>query len=137
MSNIWNGCAVKCVNDTLKVFVPGGYNGVASNSFEVLGCGPTIVGTAIGSSNVPSIYSLSKNYPNPFNPVTRITYSLPKSDNVKLIVFDILGREVITLVNDVKSLVCTQLISMHRISQVVFIFTALKQVTLGKLRKCF
>jgi len=44
-------------------------------------------------------YSLSKNYPNPFNPSTRISYSLPVSDFVTLKVYDILGRELVTLLN--------------------------------------
>ena len=47
----------------------------------------------------PSNYSLEQNYPNPFNPSTTISYSLPKAGAVKLIVYDILGREVANLVN--------------------------------------
>ena len=52
------------------------------------------------SSEVPSAYSLSQNYPNPFNPTTNIRYALPKNGMVKLVVFDALGREVETLVNE-------------------------------------
>jgi subtilisin-like proprotein convertase family protein len=48
-------------------------------------------------------YNLFQNYPNPFNPVTVIKYSLPEKTFVKLIVFDLLGREVKTLVNEVQS----------------------------------
>lgn len=51
------------------------------------------------STVVPDKYSLSQNYPNPFNPSTTINYSLPKSDVVSLKIFDMLGREVMTLVN--------------------------------------
>ncbi|MCX6163548.1 MAG: T9SS type A sorting domain-containing protein, partial [Ignavibacteriae bacterium] len=43
------------------------------------------------------------NYPNPFNPVTRINFDIPKQGLVTMKVFDILGREVRTLVNEVKA----------------------------------
>ncbi|MGA2669784.1 MAG: T9SS type A sorting domain-containing protein, partial [Ignavibacteria bacterium] len=54
-------------------------------------------------NKIPSSYVLSQNYPNPFNPTTNITYSIPKAGNVKLTIFDVLGREVSVLVNEVKS----------------------------------
>ncbi len=49
-----------------------------------------------------STYSLSNNYPNPFNPSTKIKYSIPQSSNVTIKVFDILGNEIETLVNEEK-----------------------------------
>jgi hypothetical protein len=62
------------------------------------------VGINSNSQEVPSSYILSQNYPNPFNPTTSIKYSIPKSGFVSLKVYDILGREVAELVNQVKSM---------------------------------
>jgi hypothetical protein len=61
-----------------------------------------LVGKEPISSDIPRTFSLAQNYPNPFNPVTSIKYSVPKQSLVKLIVYDILGREVAKLVNEVK-----------------------------------
>jgi hypothetical protein len=57
----------------------------------------------IEPNSVPVRYSLSQNYPNPFNPSTTIEYSLVKPSNVKLVVYDANGKEVIKLVNEYKS----------------------------------
>jgi hypothetical protein len=47
-------------------------------------------------------YSLSENYPNPFNPSTIIRYSVADAANVRLVIFDILGKEIKVLVNEKK-----------------------------------
>lgn len=64
--------------------------------------------TDVEEQVIPAEFSLEQNYPNPFNPSTKIKYSIPSSNSQNLIsvqlkVFDILGREVATLVNEQKS----------------------------------
>ncbi|MCX7877733.1 MAG: T9SS type A sorting domain-containing protein, partial [Ignavibacteria bacterium] len=56
-----------------------------------------------GTTELPSYYELKQNYPNPFNPSTTIKFSIPKGENVKLTVFDMLGQEVKVLVNEFRS----------------------------------
>ncbi len=50
-------------------------------------------------NEIPNGYALEQNYPNPFNPTTTIKFSIAKPSNVKLIVYDILGQRVVTLVD--------------------------------------
>lgn len=62
-----------------------------------------MVGVNNNNISIANDYSLSQNYPNPFNPATKISYSIPKSGVVSIKVFDILGKEVTTLVNEFKN----------------------------------
>ncbi|MCK9280553.1 MAG: T9SS type A sorting domain-containing protein [Melioribacteraceae bacterium] len=58
--------------------------------------------TSVEEQPIPNEYSLEQNYPNPFNPTTVIQFNMPKSGLASLKIFDILGREIITLVNEIK-----------------------------------
>lgn len=53
------------------------------------------------SNNIVKEYRLSQNFPNPFNPITKINFAIPKSGMVSVKVYDMLGKEVATLVNEV------------------------------------
>lgn len=55
------------------------------------------------NEEIPLKYNLSQNYPNPFNPSTRINYSVVEKGIVSITIYDLLGRKVAGLVNDVKS----------------------------------
>ena len=78
-----------------------------TNNGTVVGSGGKILRTTNGgtfvnqkSSEIPKGFTLYQNYPNPFNPTTNIRFEVPRTSLVKLIVYDILGREVATLVNE-------------------------------------
>jgi hypothetical protein len=75
---------------------------VAANSeeyrYSVLIGTKTFIDT-LNAVLVPVTYSVSQNYPNPFNPTTTIEYTLPQQSYVKMIVYDLMGREVATLVD--------------------------------------
>jgi len=116
-SLIDNGLILKTINGGLNWYFmnSGTNNGLLSifftdvNTGFVTGINGTILKTTNGgggmigiqhiSSQVPQSFFLHQNYPNPFNPVTKIKFDIPNQSIVKLIIYDLLGREVTTLVN--------------------------------------
>ncbi|HVN49449.1 MAG TPA: T9SS type A sorting domain-containing protein [Bacteroidota bacterium] len=61
----------------------------------------SVLTTSIQKQTIPTGYALAQNYPNPFNPTTTINFTLPSRSNVSLKIFDVLGREIATVVNGV------------------------------------
>jgi Secretion system C-terminal sorting domain/FG-GAP-like repeat/ASPIC and UnbV len=77
---------------------------VAANRTVTIVEGSSPLSSTVQKENSkPVSFKLEQNYPNPFNPSTIISYQLPKSSNVKITVFDMLGREIQTLLNERKS----------------------------------
>ncbi|HEY5124404.1 MAG TPA: T9SS type A sorting domain-containing protein [Ignavibacteria bacterium] len=59
-----------------------------------------IIGIQNISTEIPKSFKLEQNYPNPFNPTTKIKFDIPKVSNIKLTIYDIIGKEISILVNE-------------------------------------
>ncbi|MFA5012005.1 MAG: T9SS type A sorting domain-containing protein [Ignavibacteria bacterium] len=73
----------------------GGY----SNWSSVWNFSTTLTGLNPIKGKIPNSFSLSQNFPNPFNPTTKIKFDVPKASSVKITIFDMLGKEISILVN--------------------------------------
>jgi len=99
-----------------------------------------VTGVNNSQTSVPVDYKLEQNYPNPFNPTTTINYSIPKASFVTLKVYDVLGNEVMTVVNEQQSANnYTYTVDFSKLSSGVYYYTlntgnytATKKLTLVK-----
>jgi hypothetical protein len=83
---------------TSASFIPSGASQWATFKGRI---GDAIVGIQPIGTIVPTNYDLKQNYPNPFNPVTKIEYQISKPGNVKISVYDISGKEIKILINEI------------------------------------
>ena len=86
-------------NSQLVVLVDIGNNGTIDDTLHL---NNTVDVEDQGLMLSPNSYNLAQNYPNPFNPTTTVQYSIPQRSDVILKVYDVLGNEVVTLVNEEK-----------------------------------
>jgi hypothetical protein len=80
-----------------------GFNDVQGVAYTTTGSPPVSVDDDVNTT-IPTEFSLAQNFPNPFNPNTKIKYSIPVLSFVLLKVYDVLGSEVVTLIDEEKSI---------------------------------
>ena len=71
----------------------------SENGALTLGVNASAAVLSINGELLTDVFSLQQNYPNPFNPVTKLRYDLPENGHVNITIYDMLGREVKTLIN--------------------------------------
>ncbi|MCX6136958.1 MAG: M6 family metalloprotease domain-containing protein [Ignavibacteriales bacterium] len=88
--------SVRSYSDTMYFYS----NSVSPYRVTLAGVGTPATGVAREGDVIPMMFSLSQNFPNPFNPSTTIIFGIPNSANVSLKIYDIVGREIGELVNE-------------------------------------
>jgi len=85
-------------DDTLKMY----YAGSNGPNWEIGLATSSIISSIEQETTLPTEFALEQNFPNPFNPTTKIKYSAPQASQVVVKVFDVLGNEIATLLNEEK-----------------------------------
>ena len=93
--NLWQELTTYLSEDRLSIIS----NGTHLGHYTLIPRGSGMPLNVTEDLSIPSDFSLAQNYPNPFNPETRIHYELPIDGNIKLIIYDILGKELVTLID--------------------------------------
>lgn len=91
------------VTDSLDVILEIYSNDPVTQVYQLVVDANIIIGVKDRNKQIPVRYELSQNYPNPFNPKTTLSYAIPRSGDVTLIIYNILGEEIISLVNEYQS----------------------------------
>lgn len=95
----------------------------------------SVINTSVDDSVVPASFTLHQNYPNPFNPTTQIAFDVSTSGAVKLQVFDVMGRLVSTLVDDVVSVgVHTVAFNASNLTSGMYIYRLTSESTVQSMR---
>jgi hypothetical protein len=95
----WNGTGANSYTSPDSTGNDSAVNVVMSNPIVETARWSSLIGISGIGTEIPKEYKLYQNYPNPFNPVTNINFDIIKEGDVKIIIYDLLGREVETLVN--------------------------------------
>ncbi|HWQ81142.1 MAG TPA: T9SS type A sorting domain-containing protein [Ignavibacteria bacterium] len=94
---------MKTIKESVKIRKPNSVRThiaiVNSDIKKIFGIGKS-TSSNTKSNLIPTTFELHQNYPNPFNPSTKIAFDLPKDAKVKLVIYDILGREIKTLIHN-------------------------------------
>jgi hypothetical protein len=96
-------CAIFWVEENISgkdTVILGVYDGELTVYDSLIVIVKPVTGIEYLMSQIPKEYSLNQNYPNPFNPTTTIIYGIPTQSHVDIKIYDLLGREVTTLINE-------------------------------------
>ena len=121
-----------------KKLIRWGNNGLAfANYNNIYLVRNSIVSLNVHESEILENFQLFQNYPNPFNPTTKLSYDLPEEAQVKIMIYDLMGREVRTLVNDQQSAGFKSIVwdATNNLNQPVSAGMYLYQISAGKFHQ--